>query len=103
MGVNVDNLERLLAKGMDSAVLRVSLGSAYLADDPALAATHFERALALDAAYSAAWKLLGKARAAQGDTGGAADAWRRGIEVAEGRGDVQAVREMQVFLKRVSR
>lgn len=103
MGVNIDSLERLIEKGMDTAMVRFSLGSAYLAQDPALAATHLERALALDADYSAAWKLLGKARAAQADTTGAEEAWRRGIAVAERRGDMQAAREMQVFLRRLSR
>jgi predicted Zn-dependent protease len=103
MGVNVDNLERLLARGVDTAVLRVSLGNAYLDDNPALAETHLERALALDDTYSAAWKLLGKARAALGNVSGAAAAWQRGIAVAEKRGDMQAVREMQVFLRRLTR
>jgi hypothetical protein len=33
----------------------------------------------------------------------AADAYRRGIEVAERRGDQQAAKEMRVFLKRITR
>ena len=48
-------------------------------------------------------KLYGKALEATGDTGAAIDAYERGIEVAEGKGDKQAAREMTVFLKRLRR
>lgn len=95
-------LEALLAKGPDGALLRYSLGNEYLAAGEAGAAvTHLERAVALDPAYSAAWKLLGKARVALRDTAGARDAWTRGIAAAQARGDKQAEKEMQVFLKRL--
>jgi predicted Zn-dependent protease len=97
-----DALEKLLANGRDDALLRFSLGNACLKEgDAAAAAEHLSRAVAHDPAYSAAWKLLGKARAETGDTAGAEVAWNRGIEAAQARGDVQAAREMQVFLKRL--
>ena len=56
-----------------------------------------------DPDYSAAWKLLGKARIACGDNEAAKAAYRQGITVAEKRGDLQAAKEMQVFLKRLER
>ena len=66
--------------------------------------TRFSReALGFDPAYSAAWKLLGKALLASDDDEGAASAWRSGIEAASGRGDIQAAKEMTVFLNRLSR
>jgi cytochrome c-type biogenesis protein CcmH/NrfG len=57
----------------------------------------------LDAGYSAGWKILGQARAAAGDLSGAVESYRRGIEVAGARGDRQAAKEMQVFLKRLEK
>jgi len=102
MSALTERFEKLLAQGQDTAILRFSLGNAWLAEDPARAALHFARATELDPMYSAAWKMLGKACAAQGDTAGAIGAYTRGIEVAEARGDIQTAREMRVFLKRLS-
>ena len=100
----IANLEALLAKGQDAPSLRFALASRYLeAGDPAAALRHAEAAVALDAAYSAGWKVLGQARAAAGDERGAAESYRRGIEVADARGDRQAAKEMTVFLKRLEK
>ena len=100
----IANLEALLAKGNDAPSLRFALATRYLAvGDTAAAVRHAEAAVALDAEYSAGWKILGQARAAAGDDAGAADSLRRGIEIANARGDVQAAKEMQVFLRRVEK
>lgn len=88
----------------DGALLRFSLGNALLADgesEPAIA--ELRRALDFDPAYSAAWKLLGKACLDAGQTQAAAEAWRRGIDVAMQRGDTQAGKEMTVFLRRLEK
>lgn len=96
--------EALLAAGKDSALLRFSLGMQYLkAGEPARAAEHLREAVRQDAAYSAAWKLLGKALAESGDAEGARAAYRSGIAAAEGRGDKQAAKEMTVFLRRLEK
>jgi predicted Zn-dependent protease len=98
----IENLEALLRGGRDDALLRFSLGSALLGERrPEEAVTHLARAVDHDPEYSAAWKLLGKALAAAGKSTEAADAYTRGIAVAERKGDVQAAREMKVFLKRL--
>ena len=100
----IGNLEALLAKGNDSPALRLALATRYLAlGDPTAAARHANGALALDADYSAAWKLLGQAQTAAGDADAAAASYRRGIDVAERRGDRQAAKEMGVFLKRLEK
>ena len=100
----IDRLEAMLAAGRDAPMLRLSLGTAWLdAGDLDRARAHLEAALEQDPAYSAAWTLLGKVHEAAGDPARAAAAWGRGIEVAEGRGDKQAAREMGVFLKRLRR
>ncbi len=96
------NLEALLAKGNDTPALRLALAARYYdAGVHDRAVTHAEAAVAQDETYSAAWKVLGRAHAAAGDVEAAAESYRRGIEVAERRGDRQAVNEMRVFLKRL--
>lgn len=97
-------LERLLAAGHDNALLRFGLGNAHLdAGDAAQAAEHLARCVEFDPGYSAAWKLLGKAHAAQGDPEAARAAWQQGLEAARARGDKQAEKEMTVFLKKLDR
>lgn len=104
MGSRVDALLGMLERGQDTALLRFSLGSEYLAaEDPAAASTHLERAVELDPAYSAAWKLLGRALTLAGRRDEAGNAYRQGIRVAEDKGDAQAAKEMRVFLRRLDR
>lgn len=102
--MNAAALEALLARGQDGALLRTTLGKLLLdAGDATRAREHLERAVTLDAQYSAAWKLLGHARAATGDPAGALDAWTQGSAVATARGDLQAAKEMDVFRRRLQR
>jgi predicted Zn-dependent protease len=100
----IERFEALLAAGKDGALLRFSLGNAYLkAGDAGKAAQHLRAAVAADPAYSAAWKLLGKALEAQSAFDEAIAAYGKGIAAAEARGDKQVAREMGVFLKRLER
>jgi tetratricopeptide (TPR) repeat protein len=99
----IANLEKLLDGPRDGAVLRLSLGNAWLPLDAARAAGYYRDAVARDAAYSAAWKGLGRALAAAGEPREALEAWRQGIAVAEQKGDIQAAREMKVFLRRLEK
>ncbi len=100
----LENFERMLAAGKDSALLRYSLGNEHLkAGDAVRASEHFARAVALDPKYTAAWKLYGKALAAAGRKDEALAAYRMGIEVAAERGDKQAEKEMRVFARRLER
>ena len=99
----IERFEAMLAAGKDGALLRFGLGSEYLkSGDFERAAMHLRAALALDQGYSAAWKLLGKALE-KSDPEAAAGAWQRGIAAAQAKGDKQAAREMEVFLKRLKR
>src|SRR4051794_12911751 len=96
------NFERMLASGKDGALLRYSLGNELLkAGDNAAAAAHLQRAVELDTGYTAAWKLLGKALQADGRPAEALEAYRRGIAVAQAKGDKQAEKEMTVFARRI--
>jgi Flp pilus assembly protein TadD len=98
------NFERLLASGKDGALLRFGLGNEFLkCGDVEAAAIHLRRAVALDPGYSAAWKLLGKALIAARRDDEAQAAWNEGIAAAQRKGDKQAMREMEVFVRRLAK
>jgi predicted Zn-dependent protease len=98
------SLQALLARGPDGALLRYSLGLEHLKlGQTADARVHLERAVVLDPDYSAAWKALGKACAEGGDAEAAIAAYSAGIAAAGRKGDVQAAKEMRVFLARLER
>jgi predicted Zn-dependent protease len=100
----IENLEALLARGQDSALLRYSLGNEYLkVGQNEKAIEHLAEAVRQDPGYSAAWKLFGKALIAGGRPLEALDAFDRGIETAEAKGDIQAAKEMRVFRKRAQK
>lgn len=99
-----EGLEKLLAAGRDSALLRFGLGNACLKDgDPAAAVVHLSQATRQQASYSAAWKLLGVALQQLERMDAAQAAWTQGLEVAQQQGDAQSAKEMAVFLRRLQR
>lgn len=98
----IDNLRKQLDGPRDGAMLRLALGRALLeAGDSSAAIEQLRAAVGFDANYSAAWKHLGKALTQSGDSDAARDAYENGIAAAQRRGDKQAGKEMQVFLKRL--
>lgn len=100
----LDNFLNMLAAGRDNALLRFSIGNAYLKqNDAAHAAEHLQRAVEHDPNYSAAWKLLGKALTDIEAWDAALKAYQQGIAVAEARGDKQAAKEMGVFARRIEK
>jgi len=100
--VEITNLQRLLKQGQDSVILRFGLGNAlFKSGQAAEVIPHLKAALEYDPEYSAAWKVLGKALAEIGDKNQAIEAYEKGILVAEEKGDIQASKEMRVFLKRL--
>ena len=100
--VELKNLESMLAQGQDNALLRFALGNAFIKYNKyAEAVEHLARAVEFDPGYSAAWKLYGKALAATGHHAQAINAYEQGVSAAENKGDIQAAREMRVFLNRL--
>ena len=94
--------EAMLAKGQDNALLRFSLGHAYLSEgNPQQAVVHLRVAVSQDNLYSAAWKLLARALTEIGEIEESIEVYSRGIQVAERNGDIQAAKEMRVFLRRL--
>jgi len=102
--MSTEALEKMLAKGMDNALLRFGLGKGYLdAGELARAAEHLQHCVQFDPQYSAAWKLLGQALNKQGLIDQARAAWTQGLRVADEKGDKQAGKEITVFLKRLDK
>ena len=100
----LENFEKMLASGKDGALLRFSLGNEHLkAGHAGEAVSHLRRAVELDANYTAAWKLLGRALLDDGRPEDALVAYREGIAVAQRKGDKQAGKEMAVFARRIER
>jgi predicted Zn-dependent protease len=94
--------EALVALEPSDTVVRFGLGELYLqAQAFAQAAEQFAEIIRLDPHYSAAYRYLGQAYAALGRRPEAAETFQRGIAIAEARGDLQTVKEMRVFLRRL--
>lgn len=100
--IMLEKLLKLLESGEDTALLRFGLGGAYLKQrEASKAVEHLKRAVEMDPSYSAAWKLYGKALLQVGENDLAKAVFDKGIDIAEEKGDVQAAKEMRVFLKRI--
>ncbi|HET9734194.1 MAG TPA: hypothetical protein VFP62_02900 [Burkholderiales bacterium] len=100
----IESLEKLRGTPRDGALLRYSLGLEYLkAGERGRAIAELREAVARDARYSAAWKVLGRALAEDARPEEALDAWTHGIEAARAKGDRQAEKEMTVFVRRLQK
>ena len=96
------NLELMLERGQDSPLLRYALGQECLkSGDLVTAIDHLRQAVDQNPRYSAAWKALGEAHARAGSPERAVEVYERGIKAAREAGDMQAAKEMDVFLKRL--
>ena len=97
-------LEAMLARGEDNALLRFTLGNVLFQQKKyPEAEPHLARAVELDPDYSAAWKIYGRTLGATGKIPEAINAFKQGIATAERRGDIQAAKEMTVFLRRLEK
>ena len=99
-----DNLEKMLASGNDSPMLRFGLGSAYYNQgkfDRAI--VHLESCIEQNPNYSAAYKMLGRALSAAEAHEKARQTYTRGLAIAEQQGDKQTAKEISVFLKRLDK
>jgi len=100
----IANLEKLLGTPRDGALLRFSLGLEYAkVENAEKAIEHLRHALAMDPAYSAAWRALGKTLESAGQADAALAAYRDGIAAAQRRGDKQVEKEMTVFARRLEK
>jgi Tfp pilus assembly protein PilF len=96
-------LEKLLGTPRDGALLRYSLGLEHAkAGNTERAVQYLRDAVERDPLYSAAWKALGNTLR-DAHPAGALEAYRRGIEAAQKKGDKQAEKEMTVFARRLEK
>jgi len=95
-------LEKMLQAGNDNAMLQYTLGLiCFKQKDYRAAAEHLKQALGRDDSHSASWKIYARTLAALERREEAKDAYEKGISIAESKGDVQAAKEMKVFLRRL--
>lgn len=88
----------------DDPVVRLGLGSAYLeASQAEDAVREFGEAIRLKPDYTAAHRGLGRALEKAGRPEEAEAAYRKGIAVGRATGDLQTVKEMEVFLRRLEK
>lgn len=104
MNPRIESLQKMLNGPRDGALLRFSLGNEFMKEKAwQEAAEAFRAAVERDPVYSAAWKGLGKALSEAGDLTGALAAYTQGQTAAEQRGDIQASKEMGVFIRRLQK
>ena len=102
--MDTTTLEAMLERGQDNALLRFTLGNLlYKQKNYEKAELHLSKAVETDPDYSAAWKIYGRTLAAAGKQQEAISAFKQGMAVAEKRGDIQAAKEMNVFLRRLEK
>jgi Flp pilus assembly protein TadD len=88
----------------DDPVVRFGLAAAYLdAGQPENAVDEYRETIRLKPDYSAAYRGLGRALERAGRSAEAIIAYRQGLEVATRNGDLQTVKEIEVFLRRLEK
>ena len=100
--MDITKFEDMLNAGQDNALVRFTMGNAFFQHkkfDQAI--EHLQKAVEMDSNYSAAWKLYGRCLLELHRLEEAVDIYEKGLEVARTQGDMQAVREMEVFLNRL--
>ena len=88
----------------DDPVVRFGLAGAYLdAGQAEDAVTEYRETIRLKPDYSAAYRGLGRALERAGRVPEAVVAYQQGLEVATRNGDLQTVKEIEVFLRRLQK
>jgi tetratricopeptide (TPR) repeat protein len=100
----LETFEDLAAKAPENVVVRYSLGREYLkACRYAEAERELREALRLKPDYSAAYRELGKSLVGLERPDEAQEIFKRGIDIACEKGDLQTRREIEVFLRRLEK
>ncbi|MDP2309443.1 MAG: tetratricopeptide repeat protein [Pseudomonadota bacterium] len=97
----IEGLEEIVADDPDDHTARFMLATELAKAGRHLQAIpHFEQVITADPDYTAAYRGLGRALVAEGDTDAARAVFERGVIVADRTGDYQSGKEMEVFLRR---
>lgn len=100
----IDRIKELLVHYPDDVLLLLTLGRRYMEQgDYSQAEKTFLKSIDLDPSYSVTYRYLGEAHAKRGDPSRAAKVYSQGIQIARDQGDLQAAKEMEVFLNRLTR
>jgi uncharacterized protein HemY len=100
----VKQLENLIKENPENALMHYTLGIEYLRiGNNQKAVRVLKNTIELEHDYSAAYRELGKAYVNAKLTKEAINVFHKGIAVAEEKGDIQTAKEMNVFLKRISK
>jgi Flp pilus assembly protein TadD len=103
-GDRIAELKEVAELMPDDPVVRFGLAGAYLnAGQPENAVDEYRETIRLKPDYSAAHRGLGRALERAGRIPEATAAYRQGLEVAMRNGDLQTVKEIEVFLRRLER
>ena len=98
----VDQFKQLIEMEPNDPVLHYGLGMEYQRlGDFVAAAEEFRRTTGLKPDYSAAYRELGKVLEKLDQNQEASKTYRKGIEVAKQNGDLQTMKEIEVFLRRL--
>ena len=100
----VDRFLAMIEKDQDNAMVRLSLGTAYIEEKlyPE-AIKHLRTAVSHDESYSVAWLKLAKAYELAGDYVHALDTYKKTIEIAAEKGDMQVVKQAEVLLQKAQK
>ena len=97
-----DMFRKLLEKDPDNPMILYSLGNELFREDRYEEARDLlRRAIENKPDYSVAYRMLGRAHYELHENTGARNAFLKGKEVARENGDLQTVKEIDVFLRRL--
>lgn len=97
-----ERLEKLLEQQPDKAELALALAQLCLRENDSQSALRYaKQAVGVDSGYSAALLTAGLAAREQGDVSAAREWFVQAQLAAEARGDMQILRQVQVYLKRM--
>lgn len=99
-----DMFRKLLQRDPDNPMVLYSLGTELFKQGEFLEARdHLQHAVENKPDYSVAYRMLGRANYELGEDEEARRVFTHGREVAERNGDLQTVKEIDVFLRRVEK
>ena len=99
-----DAFRKLLERGPDNPMILYSLGSELFKEGHyEEARDHLSRAIENKPDYSVAYRTLGRLLAELGETAEARRVFEQGRGVAEKNGDLQTVKELDVFVRRLNK
>lgn len=101
-GTRVETFRNLLEKNPKNPMIRCSLGiELFKEGDYREAREHLRRAVEIKPDYSVAYRMLGRSLFELHEDEEARRVFERGREVAQSNGDLQTVKEIDVFARRL--